>query len=60
MGVARPESGSEEMVTPQSDVVSIGQRLREMVSSLPLSLALNLENGTCHADVGQSSRYIRV
>ena len=38
-------------------MISIGEKMSEVISSVPLSLSVNLENAACHAVVGQSSRW---
>ena len=43
---------------PQPHVISIGGKMREVVSGVPLSLAVNLENATCHAVMTQSTRLV--
>ena len=49
---------ARQEVNQQPQVVLVGEKMSEIVSGLPLSLAINLETAVCHASVGQSSRLV--
>ena len=49
---------SKQPVIPQPDVIHVGEKMNKVVSSVPLSLAVNLENAVCHAVVSQSCRLV--
>ena len=57
-GIVRPESPAITSAVPRPHVISVGEKMREVVLGMPLSLAVNLENAACHAVMARSTRLV--
>ena len=55
--VVRPEPHTKSAIAPRPHM-TIGERMRRVISSLSLSLVVNLENAACHAAVDCSTKSV--
>ena len=56
VGSRLPANGQGPDIKGEPRVVMMGEKINNVISRLPLSLAINLETAVCCACVGQSSK----
>ena len=57
VGSRFPANRQGQNISGEPQVVMIGEKMNDVISCLPLSLAINLDNAVCRASVSQYLRY---